>query len=198
MSGDATQSSSLVLGPASPQQSLTASFEYKAASQSTRGGRGGGYPRWRSWEWREHTARQSKEDVYVPVHRLCAVAWLFPDEWTGADILDSGELVGADVHHDSGMPSVNVEDGGPNDVPGLLLADHGTHSEITQAEMRAYGETARREAEAFHETGVSGSPDCCDNCGTETDVFAESPEWSGQYCLSCAKEESDGSTIEIV
>jgi len=198
MSGDVQQSSSLVLGTASPQQSLTARFEFKEADQSSRGGRGGGYARWRSWEWREHTARQSKEDVYVPVHRLCAVAWCFPDDWTAADILDSGELVGADVHHDSGLPSVHVEDGGPNDIPGLLLADHGTHSAITQAEMRAHGETARRDAEAVEQTGLTGPADCCDNCGDETDVFAESSDWRGRYCLSCAKQESDGATIDIL
>jgi len=187
-----------VLGPASAQRSDTATFEFKAPDSSDSGGRGGGYPRWRSWEARPHTSRQSKEDVYVPVHRLCAVAWLFPGDWTAADILDSGELVGADVHHDAGMPAVTVESGGPNDVPGLLLADHGTHSEITQAEMRAYGADAKRDAEASRETGVSGSPDRCDNCDTETDVFAESPDWRGRYCLACAKRESDGATIEIL
>jgi hypothetical protein len=186
--------SQYVVGDAPPQQSLTPTFEFKAAHPGGSGGRGGGYPRVRSWETRPETARQGKEDVYVPIHRLCAVAWLLPDGTLGDDVrLDA--LDGVDVHHDLGMPAANVES-------ELLLVNHGDHSEVTQAEMRAYAADARRRVDGDGADATTGSGagdgDVCDRCGAAATTLCESPDWTGRYCLECSKQESDGAAISVV
>jgi hypothetical protein len=186
-----------VLGPASPRRSATATFEFKAPSQSSRGGRGGGYPRWRSWEFRPESVRQSKEDVYVPVHRLAAVAWCLPDGTLGEDVtLDA--LAGMDVHHELGMPAATVGESPNWDEVQLSVLGHGEHSSVTQSEMRAYGEDAKRDVESEPSGRPSRRENGCANCGDERDVLAESADWTGRYCLPCAKQHTDGATIEIV
>lgn len=175
-----------VVGTPHPNQQAYASFSFKAPDPDSTGG---GYPRWRSYEHRPHTCRQGKEDVSVSVHRLCAVAWLFPEDWSAADILQSGELQGADVHHELGMPSANVE-------AELSLVEHGTHSEITQAQMRAWGEQSKRQAREA--VDPRGRAEVCDRCGAEAETLAECPAWPGeQRCLSCAKATSNGEPIEL-
>ena len=173
--------SEYVRGPTHGNTNATATFEYKAG---TPGHTGGGYPRWRSTEYREHTPGTRREDVSVPVHRLCAVAWLFEDGVTAAEILGEGRMVGADVHHTLGMPSANLED-------CLELRDHGTHSEITQAQVRAWGEDAKRQADADPE------PDVCADCGDAADVLATSAGFEGQRCLDCARKADPDAPIEV-
>lgn len=172
-------------GPVPPQQSDTARFEFKAPDCSASGGRGGGYPRWRSYEPRAETARRGKEDVYVPVHRLAAVAWLFPDDWNAADILASGQLIGADVHHELGMPSTTIEG-------ELSLCSHGTHSEITQAEKRAFAADTQRRIER-------GDPSPrCPGCGIELDDGGvTATNLSDPWCLDCVTDHPDPGTIEL-
>ena len=186
--------SEYVVGTPPAQQSLTSTFEFKASHPGGSGGRGGGYPRVRSWEFRPATARKGKEDVYASIHRLCAVAWLLPDGTLGDDVRLAA-LDGVDVHHDLGMPSANVES-------ELLLVNHGDHSEVTQAEMRAYAADARRRVDGDgagegEATGV-GDGDVCDRCGAERTTLCESPDWTGEYCLECGKECSDGAAISVV
>jgi len=180
-----------VRGPTGPQVHRTPTFEFKAA---TPGGTGGGYPRVRSTERRPHTARQGREGVAVSIHRLCALAWLVPDEMTAADVLAADLLAGHDVHHTLGMPSANLES-------HLQLVEHGSHSEVTQAEMRAWAADSKRTAGV-----VDGSPQAsgrdasrvCARCGAESETLCT---WAGtedRYCPECAAREADGATIEVV
>lgn len=164
-----------------------ATFEFKAGHLGS-GGRGGGYARWRSVERGPHSPDDSARGVSVAVHRLCAVAWLFPDDWDAADILDSGALVGADVHHELDMPSANLES-------ELSLVSHGRHAEITQSQLRACGEDAKRAASVDDRRDES---DTCDRCGEESATFCESVAWDGRYCPTSAKQCSDGERIEVV
>jgi len=181
-----------VVGDAPAQQSPVASFEFKAASPDSTGG---GYPRWRSYERRPHTARRGKEDVYVPVHRLAAVAWLFPDDWTAEQILDSGHLVGADVHHELGLPAANLED-------HLALLDHGRHSEVTQAQMRAWAADAQAAAHGGRDgegdTSRSDKNRVCGDCGDESETLCESGDFEGRLCPACARRAVDDAVIEVV
>lgn len=175
------QPSEYVVDDASPQRQDYASFETKpAAWTGTRWDTGAGYERWRSWEHRPETPRRGKEDVYVSVHRLAAVAWLLPRH------APLSALSGVDVHHESGVEWDNREG-------NLTLLDHGRHSEITQAELRAYGEDARRTVEDETPT----DDDRCVECGTVADTLATSDDWDGSACLDCALELSDGATIEV-
>lgn len=163
-------------------QSERPTFTFKPSSP---GYTGGGYARIRSTEWREHTSRRAAEDVYVSVHRLAAVAWLLPDGVLGEDVHLS-DLEGKDVHHTLGMPSANGEG-------WLELHDHGTHSSITQTEMRAYGEDAKRRVD-----DDSTDDDRCVRCDAELNTVCRSPDWNGNACPECAKRLSDGAAIEVV
>jgi len=173
-----------VTGTPHPNTKSVATFEFKRPSP---GHTGGGYPRWRSTERRPHTVRVGSEDVFVVVHRLCAVAWCFPDDWTAADVLESEALVGADVHHELGAPSANIES-------ELSLVEHGTHSEITQAQRRAWAED-RKERASVDTTTAS---DVCDRCGGEAEALAECPAWPGERrCLECATATANGEEIKL-
>lgn len=152
-------------------------------------GTGAGYERWRSYEWRPETPRQAKEDVYVSVHRLAAVSWCYPDEMAVSEIL--AHLDGKDVHHRSGIPYDNREG-------NLAVRDHGRHSEITQAQMRAFAEDAKRSLGGSSPDGTpTAHEDGCDRCGQPADVLATSEDWTGEYCLDCATDASDGAAIEV-
>jgi hypothetical protein len=174
-----------VVGSASPRRAATAAFEFKAPDQTSRGGRGGGYPRWRSWEWRPETSRRNKEDVYVPVHRLAAVAWCLPDGTLGEDVSLSA-LAGMDVHHELGMPAANIEG-------ELALLDHGEHSSRTQAERRAHAEEAKQQA-----IDPDPAPEGCRQCGAAEDVtLVTSAAFDGEWCLSCATDANPDAPIEL-
>lgn len=179
-----------VVGSPHGNQRDHAAFEFKQAAPDNTGG---GYPRWRSYEFRSETPGTEKEDVYVAVHRLCAVAWMFPDEWTAEDVLRSGQLLGADVHHELGMPAANLEG-------ELSLRDHGEHSEITQTQRRAWAEDQKqaveeRERQPLGQTAEDG---ICARCGDPADPLAECDAWSGESrCLRCAKETSNGQEIRL-
>jgi hypothetical protein len=175
-----------VIGEPHANQRDYAAFEFK---QSDPDRTGGGYPRWRSYELRPATPGTEKEDVYVPVHRLCAVAWLFEDGRTAEDILRSGELVGADVHHELGMPSANLE-------AKLSVREHGRHAEITQRQRRAWAEDRKREIERREARPVDS--DACDRCGAVETTLATCDAWPGEArCIDCAKATSDGQEIRL-
>lgn len=177
-----------VVDDARPQRQDYASFETKpAAWTGTRWDTGAGYERWRSWEYRPETPRRGKEDVYVSVHRLAAVAWLLPRH------VPLSALAGVDVHHNA--PEVDGDRGVPwdNREDAIELLGHGRHSEITQAELRAYGEDARRAVEDEPAT----DDDRCAECGAVADTLATSDDWDGSACLDCALELSDGAAIEV-
>lgn len=166
------------LGPSRAVQQF-ARFETKRGS-----GSGAGYERWRSWEYRPHTPRDGKQDVFVPHHRLLAVVACYPEDMPVGEVL--AHLKGRDVHHKSGVEWDNRPD-------NLAVREHGTHAEITQAQMRAWAEDARDRA--------TGPPtfdqDRCDNCGDEADVLASSSDFDGEVCIACAKRLSDGAPIEV-
>jgi hypothetical protein len=163
-------------------------FEFKP---SAAGYTGGGYARVRSTERREHSPGDGADDVFVSVHRLAAVAWHLPDGTLGEDVSLS-QLDGADVHHvqpdrdAAGMPAANGE-------TWTTLVDHGTHSEITQAQVRAWGEDAKQQAA----DPVTHGPDGCAECGADADVLAESGAFEGQRCLECANDATDGTEYAI-
>lgn len=181
-------SNTYVDGEPHPNQQGYASFEYKGHSP---GATGGGYPRWRSWEYRPETTGTRKEDVYVPVHRLCAVAWLFPDEWTAEDVLESEHLVGSDVHHELGMPSANLE-------AELSIRGHGEHAEITNAQLRAWA--ADRKSEVGEKDKRPATKNChkCVRCDDETETLARNPAWEGAVCIDCSRLLDPEGPVEVV
>lgn len=158
-----------------------------------RDGTGSGYERIRSYEYRPHTNRRDKEDVYVYHHRLLAVAWLFPDGWTAEDILP--KLRGKDVHH--AAPEAGGERGikWDNREACLHLRTHAGHSKVTNAQLRAWAADAKASVEG---NGSEPDSDACDRCGEETETFCRSDDWDGKFCTACAKDASDGSPIEVV
>lgn len=177
---------SYTIGAADPRQQGHATLETKPPAYTDgRRDSGAGYERWRSYEFRPHTARQGKEDVYVPVHRLTAVVSCFDSGTPLSCIFET--LDGADVHHESGIPFDNRPD-------NLTVVDHGTHSEVTQAQMRAWGEDSKRQAR--DETPAERA--VCGRCGDEADVMCESSDFEGERCLACAKVDNDGATLEVV
>lgn len=155
------------------------------------GDTGSGYERVRSYEWRPHTSRRSKEDVYAYHHRLLAVAWLLPDDEHNGFL---GLLDGMDVHHNA--PEVDADVGIPwdNREDALEMIDHGDHSSLTNAERRAYAEEDKQRANTPDEP----STPTCGRCGDESGTLCESDDWSGQYCPQCAKQASDGAPIEVL
>lgn len=164
-------------------------FEYKPSSTNYTGG---GYARVRSSEYRDHTAGDGTDDVFVSVHRLAAVAWLLPDGELGTDVFLS-DMGGMDVHHTQpdrdapGMPASNGED-------WLELIDHGGHSEVTQAQMRAWGEDAKKQATLeYDETDV---PD--DRCAECDEPDPDCRVGEKLVCLECSmKVDADG-PIEVL
>ena len=174
--------SEYVIGEPHPNTLPYARFEYKRGSPDHSGG---GYPRWRSKEYRPETARQGSQDVFVPVHRLCAVAWLLPDGELGTDVFLS-DLEGYDVHHELGMPSANIES-------ELSLRDHGKHSEITAAQQRAWAEDSRQQAFEFDEQDIPETR--CVRCDdpTETAYYVDGEA----HCLECSTVVADGKPIQV-
>ena len=167
-------------------------FEFKP---SATGYTGGGYARIRSTERRAHTPGDGTDDVFVSVHRLAAVAWHLPEGTLGEDVhLDA--LDGVDVHHrqpDSdapGMPAANGE-------AWTETVTHGTHSEITQSQMRAWGADAKREVERERERGRTADPNACDRCGEIVNVLVEATAYDGQRCLDCGQA-SGATDFEVV
>lgn len=131
--------------------------------------------------------------MYVAHHRLLAVVACYPDDMAVSDIL--AHLDGRDVHHSA--PEVE-EDWGvewDNRPECLHVVEHGRHSEITQAQMRAW---AADDRETARQVALGETPqDRCGQCGEPARTLAESADWSGVFCLDCAAEASDGATIEV-
>jgi len=176
-----------VVGEPHPNTQGYATFEYKRPSPDHTGG---GYARWRSIESRPETPRQGSEDVFVPIHRLAAVAWHLPDGVLGEDV-NLSQLDGMDVHHvtpdgGAGMPSANGED-------WTEVLGHGDHSAVTQSQRRAWAEDEKRKRERqerFGDTDRCAEPRC------EEEVAAR--VGGEDYCLTHATENSDGETIEVL
>lgn len=156
---------------------------------------GGGYERVRSKEVRPHTARDGSEDVYVSVHRLCAVAWCYDAATPIEDVL--ADLAGRDVHHTTGVEWANFGESPNFAEAGLEVVGHGRHSEMTatQSEMRAWAADAREVVETEQVTASSSPSSSCVRCGGE-DACARVEGVEGVLCLECAT--AAGSSIEIV
>lgn len=172
---------------------------------SSPGYTGGGYYLWRSEERRPHTPTQGKEGVYVAEHRLLAVSECYPSDMPIDEVLE--DLHGKDVHHTTGMPGLNFHES-PNlqteeitgldendePKPGIEVLDHGEHSEVTQSEMRAWGEDAKR---AARNDEPEPEADRCARCDGETDVLWQCDDFEGVRCTECAKIGSDESPLEV-
>lgn len=187
-----------VMGTPHPNTNTHPTVETKPSPTLDDSGRvqtGGGYEHARSTEYRPHTPRQGKESVYASIHRLCAVAWCFPDGQTAEDI----DLRGKDVHHgvsdewdsERGCEWLNVHDS-PN-LPGasLEVLDHGEHSSVTNRDKRAWAEDAKRSVAREDE------PDRCPDCGEEPQTWATSPAVEGYECLRCVTRKTDDGAIEV-
>ncbi|WP_256943887.1 hypothetical protein [Halobacterium hubeiense] len=183
-----------VEGEVHPNTKPYATFETKPRTYTASGwDSGSGYEHWRSTEHRPHTARQGKEDVYVSHHRLLAVVACYDLDTPIEVVLE--DLRDRDVHHNA--PETNDDAGFPFDNrPSVLeVINHKTHSERTQAQMRAWGEDAKQRA---HEPATHGDDGVCPGCGREdVDVDATSPGFDGQRCIECAMEECDGEPIDL-
>jgi len=161
-----------------------ATFETKSSAPTHTGG---GYERWRSTEVRPETPRRGAQDAFVTVHRLTAVVACYDIQTPLTDVLT--DLREKDVHHLNGVPWDNSHG-------NLETVAHGRHSEITQAQQRAWAEDKKREMQERENEPLTGT-DRCDNCGTEGVTLATSDGFSGEYCLPCAKAHSDGNTINV-
>lgn len=149
---------------------------------------GGGYEHARSTEYRPHTRVDRREDVYASIHRLSAVVWCYPTDAPIRDVLD--DLRGKDVHHTTGIPWANFGDSPNFDEPGLTVVGHGEHSEITQAQRRAWAADSKREAERAEQQSLAeANADACDNCGeTTTDPLARGEDFDGEWCIECVQD----------
>jgi len=181
-----TDGDEYVRGPATYRK--PPAFEFKAADAGGAGGRGGGYARVRSWEVDPDSRSGRKQMTPVAIHRLAAVAWCFPDDMTAADILASETLVGADVHHELGMPAANIES-------ELSIREHGNHSSITQTEKRAWAADTKRTLSSSDEFGPR-----CGRCGED---LADGEGWTaedldGPHCMACIMELGPDGTVTPV
>lgn len=162
---------------------------------------GGGYERIRSCERVESDPRDHAIDVYAAHHRLLAVAWNVSRKESGLSVLpegyegvvDMGELVGDDVHHDA--PEADAERGIPWDNRECVLTveDHGRHAGLTNTERRAYARDAQKLRDG-DETLPGGGCDGCD--AEETKATFENTD--AEYCLNCAREQANGRTVQIL
>ena len=181
-----------VLGPATYRKlprvetkpsSVYADYE-SGGRRKVRRDTGGGYERVRSYEHDPTKPGDRKRDVYVSIHRLCAVAWLLPED-APLSVLD-----GMDVHHTTGVEWANFGDSPNFEEPGLQLLEHGRHSEVTQAQMRAWAETSKEQAEADPE------PEGCHACGATDANLWTSPDFDGERCTACAMDAADGGALQ--
>lgn len=178
--------SEYVTGTPHARQAPVARFETKAGD-----GSGAGYERWRSYEWRPETPRKSKEDVYVAHHRLLAVVSCYPDDMAVSDIL--AHMADKDVHHDA--PEIDADAGvtWDNRPDAIRVVEHGRHTEITNAQMRAWAEDRKHQARK----PTTPDPEGCVACGA-TGTLATTDSLDGEYCIECVTARADGETIQVV
>lgn len=194
-------SSPYELGPVHPNTQPYATFETKPRAwlpNQERWDSGGGYERWRSYEYRPHTLGGRKEDVYAPHHRLLAVVACYPLEMPLSEILD--DLHGKDVHHTMGVEWLNFGESPNFDEPGLEVIDHGRHSEITQQQRLTWAKDKKDRVEAVESEPLGGRRECV-GCGIGDDEagMARVEGVEGVRCLSCAREVGgDGRSIEVL
>ncbi|GGL57789.1 hypothetical protein GCM10009039_14960 [Halocalculus aciditolerans] len=177
-----------VIGPTPRQTQGYASLRTKPTTQltDTRVDSGGGYERWRSTEWRPHTARQGKEDIYLYHHRLLAVVACYDVDDPIEDVL--ADLAGRDVHHESGVEW-------DNRPSNLTVMDHGRHSETTQAQRRAWAADTKRDVETASEPETDES--VCVACGEPAETPCRSEGFDGVRCLGCAMRDAGDHSIEV-
>lgn len=180
-----------VIGPTDPRTKKCATFEHAKPGD----GSGAGYERWRSTEYRPHTARQSSEDVYVSVHRLQAL--LLPELFEKPIEDAIAELDGADVHHSNGVKwdnrlSRREADGETN----LEVLDHGEHASVTQSEMRAWAEDAKQQAATAEPEPAPTAG--CTRCGTTDDMYVVADDLAGHVCVECTVEVDSSGPFEAV
>lgn len=172
-----------VRGPVHGNVKDTATFETKPSVIYSDGSRdsGGGYERWRSTEYREHTPGDRREDVYVYHHRLLAIVACYPLDMPLPEILE--DMRGSDVHHESEEHDRGVE--WDNRPETLSVVDHGDHASITasapsRTELRAWHEDAKREQQAQQ------GPPRCPRCREESDLWFEHEESGKVVCVDCS------------
>jgi hypothetical protein len=192
MSSDNTPTTGpYTVGAPHPNTKSHATFETKPSVPEYTGG---GYEHWRSTEYRPHTPRQGKEDVYVSAHQLLAVVACYPLETPIEDVL--ADLSENDVHHNA--PEVKADAGVPwdNRPDAIEVVDHARHSSRTQAQVRAWGEDAKQAARDPIQPDHAGE-DVCAGCGEPAEMLATSEDWEGERCLDCAQRDAGGETIEL-
>lgn len=157
----------------------TPRFEFKPGAT---GYTGGGYARVRSREKRDDTPGSGTDDVFVSIHRLMAVVHCYSEDLPLAEI--QRRMIGTDVHHTLGMPSANIPD-------ELDAREHGEHTEITNAQRRAWAEDAKRSRD-----DPTRDAETCTAQGCDREVKARVA--GERYCLECATANANGEKIEIV
>lgn len=181
-----------VIGEPHPNQKAYATYQTKPSVPEYTGG---GYTQWRSYELRPETPGTSKEHVYVSVHRLLAIVECYDAERPLTSVL--ADLAEKDVHHTTGVPWANFGDSPNFEEPGIEVLRHGTHSEKTQTQRRAWAEDAKREVREKENQPIDG-PETCDRCGDESDVLVECEAWpDDERCHECAKETANGHPIKL-
>jgi hypothetical protein len=170
--------SEYVTGDAPPQRCDCATYYTKPG---VAGCTGGGYELWRSKEERAGYPDGKKYDCYVAVHRLLAVVACYPDDWSVAEI--NADMVGKDVHHESGVPWDNRPD-------ELTVMEHGRHASLTNSEKRAFAEDAKRLRDGQATIDDSGG---CSECAADAEARIEGTE----YCLECATDAAAGRDVTV-
>lgn len=156
---DDESESKYVIGDVPPQQNGYATFRTKPPNYTKDGKRdsGAGYERWRSYECRPETSGTEKEHVYVAHHRLLAVIACYPEDMPLSEILT--DLRGKEVHHN--CPDAEGNWGIPWDNRHDVLepVDGYVHSMITNVQLRAFAEDAKRQAFGEREIAADGGID---------------------------------------
>lgn len=178
-------------GPTHPNTAGYARYECKGGDDS-----GSGYMRWRSEEYREHTAGTRRESVGVYEHRLLATLLPEYDDQPLSDVFD--DLAGSDVHHTTGCKWLNVIESDRfeavfGDRHGLEVLDHAEHAAMstpTRTQLRAFAADAKTDLE-------TSTPDRCARCEAAPDTLVTFEGGDTEFCLSCAQATADGRAIEL-
>lgn len=174
-----TPSCPYVVGPTYAER-RTPRFEYKPSAV---GYSGGGYPRLRSSE-RGPESGNGSNDVFVPIHRLAALAWCYSGEHPIEE--DSADLREHDVHHQLGFPSANLPE-------YISVESHGDHAKITRDQLRGWAKDAKREREKRQSEDYVPDEQACTDCGAEVKAQVDGTE----YCLDCATTAAEGRDVSI-
>jgi len=81
----------------------------------------------------------------------------------------------------------------------VTLREHGRHSEITQAQVRAWGEDAKRDSNQQNSDSLVKNESGCDGCGADDDVLWESDDdsdFNGERCTECVTDLEVSGTLQ--